>query len=273
MKTFFVLSVSLLAGAVCSAAPVQRIEAFATIHGKAYRDVTIVRVDPDGVSFTHAKGAGRVLFADLPADTRARLGYDATKAEAHEKALAEKRQKEREAAIQRRKDVAQRLAVAVEIQRQAAFEQQFVTALSLLGYNYGYGYSYPVAVPAVGLMNGLYQTYLPGRVMPDGRGVHQQPREPGRGHVSLSGAMLENANLHCLPNRSVHEVRDLRQFRPGGPAMSPMGPRSSLAPQPARFTNGVPALNASFAPARAPVPAAPAPRMGGISVPAPAGPR
>lgn len=272
MKTFAVLSLSFLAGVVGFAAPVQRIEAFATVHGKAYRDVTIVRVEPDGVTFTHAKGAGRVLFADLPAETRARLGYDAKKAEAHEKTLAEKRNREREAAIQRQKDVAQRLAVAIEIQRQAAFEQQFVTALSLLGYNYGYGYSYPVAVPAVGLMNGLNQTYLPGRLMPDTRRIHN-PRDLGHGHVTLTGEILENSNLHCLPNRSVHEVRDPRQFRPGGPAFSPIGPRSTLAPQPARFTNGVPALNASFAPARASAPAAPAPRMGSVSVPAPAGHR
>ena len=47
-----------------------------TLTGKTYRQCEIVRVHPDGVSFTHATGAAKVLFEDLSPVWQGRLGYD-----------------------------------------------------------------------------------------------------------------------------------------------------------------------------------------------------
>ena len=80
------------------------IDRITTIRGKSYRQCEIVRVHPDGVSFTHANGAAKILFTDLPESWRKRLGYSPAKAEAYEKELAEKRERQAQArAAQRRR--------------------------------------------------------------------------------------------------------------------------------------------------------------------------
>lgn len=64
-----------------------------TVTGKSYHQCRVVKIEPDGVSFRHANGAGKVLFTDLTKPLRDHFGYDPVKARAHEeKLLAEKKQ-------------------------------------------------------------------------------------------------------------------------------------------------------------------------------------
>ncbi len=97
-----------------------------TLTGKTYRDCEIVRVHPDGVSFTHATGAAKVLFEDLPAEWRARLGYDPVKAEAWKREQEEKRKLAEEARRKREAELSQALALAqqIELARLRGMEEQ-----------------------------------------------------------------------------------------------------------------------------------------------------
>lgn len=79
---------------ISHAAPIAKLT---TLSGKTYRQCKIVQVYPDGVSFHHANGAAKVLFTDLSEDWRTRLGYDAKKATAYQKELADKREAEKAA--------------------------------------------------------------------------------------------------------------------------------------------------------------------------------
>jgi hypothetical protein len=102
------------------------IEKLTTLAGKTYRQCEIFQVHPDGVSFTHAKGAAKVLFTDLPKEWRDRLGYDPKKAAAYAQGLEEKRRKEEEARAEIQKQRAQALLVAqqMELARLRIAEEQ-----------------------------------------------------------------------------------------------------------------------------------------------------
>lgn len=86
MKAFTPLLLALLASASLHAAPIKEIT---SLKGKTYYQCEIVQVHPDGVAFTHANGAAKVLFTDLPQTWRDRLGYDPQKAKAYEREQAE----------------------------------------------------------------------------------------------------------------------------------------------------------------------------------------
>jgi hypothetical protein len=81
MKAFTLLLFTLLASASLLAAPIAEIS---TLTGKTYRQCQIVKVHPDGVSFTHANGAAKILFTDLSQEWRTRLGYDPDKAASYQ---------------------------------------------------------------------------------------------------------------------------------------------------------------------------------------------
>ena len=59
-----------------------------TLDGKTYRNFTVSRVESDGLAITHAEGAGKVEFLNLPQEVRKRYGFDPAKAEAAKKAAA-----------------------------------------------------------------------------------------------------------------------------------------------------------------------------------------
>ncbi|TDU66052.1 hypothetical protein EI77_03789 [Prosthecobacter fusiformis] len=129
MKAFTPLFLTLLAAAQLSAAPLASIS---TLTGKTYRQCEIVKVHPDGVSFTHANGAAKVLFTDLSQEWRNRLGYDPAKAAAYQREQEERRQEQ--AAIRREHEqqrseallMAQQMELArlrgIEVQARAAQE-------------------------------------------------------------------------------------------------------------------------------------------------------
>ena len=59
-----------------------------TRDGTTYKNVTVQRVDPDGLTISYAPvdggmGLAKLKFEDLPDDLRQRFGYDTNKAAAH----------------------------------------------------------------------------------------------------------------------------------------------------------------------------------------------
>jgi hypothetical protein len=53
---------------------------FKTIDGKEYKNVTIKRVEPDGLILSGKSGISKVYFTELPKDVQQRFGYDADRA-------------------------------------------------------------------------------------------------------------------------------------------------------------------------------------------------
>jgi hypothetical protein len=52
---------------------------FKTLTGKEYKDVTVSRVEPDGIVVTGKAGISKVYFTEVPKDVQERFGYDAQK--------------------------------------------------------------------------------------------------------------------------------------------------------------------------------------------------
>jgi hypothetical protein len=81
---------------------------FKTINGKEYKNVTVSRVEPDGVIVKTKSGISKVYFTELPKDVQQRFGYDADRAreyaaeqnkaleEAQKQQVEQMRQSERE---------------------------------------------------------------------------------------------------------------------------------------------------------------------------------
>ena len=68
--------------------------ALKTLSGSTYKDVTVTRIEPNGISIAHADGLAKILFDDLPEEMRTKYGYDPVKAAAFtetEKAAAAQR--------------------------------------------------------------------------------------------------------------------------------------------------------------------------------------
>lgn len=112
--TALILVLSLSLG--LQSASAESIGDIATLRGKTYRQCEIVNIHPDGISFTHANGAAKVLFTDLPAPARQRFGYDPAKAAAYEQEIAEQRLAEKQARLKRQQELGEALALAQQIE-------------------------------------------------------------------------------------------------------------------------------------------------------------
>ena len=132
MKAKLILVITTLAASSALADVAEDLHTFTTLSGKTYRGVLVAQVSPDGVSFRHSNGAGKVLFADLPSEVRQSLGYDAGKAEAYEKDLAARRERERIARMDRDKEVAKAWAgaSAAAAAQAGALQAQYIAAMS-----------------------------------------------------------------------------------------------------------------------------------------------
>jgi hypothetical protein len=81
---------------------------FKTINGKEYKNVTVSRVEADGIVIKGKSGISKVYFTELPKDVQQRFGYDADRAreyaaeqnkgleEAQKQQVEQMRQSERE---------------------------------------------------------------------------------------------------------------------------------------------------------------------------------
>ena len=72
MKALFFLIVCLAAVALA--------DDFKTNAGKEYKNVTVSRVEPDGIVVTGKSGISKIYFTELPKDVQERFGYDSQKA-------------------------------------------------------------------------------------------------------------------------------------------------------------------------------------------------
>ena len=53
---------------------------FKAIDGKEYKNVTVSRVEPDGIVLTSSSGISKVYFTELPKEVQERFHYDAAQA-------------------------------------------------------------------------------------------------------------------------------------------------------------------------------------------------
>jgi hypothetical protein len=56
---------------------------FKTTDGKEYKNVTVSRVEPDGIVLITSSGISKVYFTELPKEVQERFNYDAAKAAAY----------------------------------------------------------------------------------------------------------------------------------------------------------------------------------------------
>jgi hypothetical protein len=116
-----------------------------TISGKVYTNCRVFKTDPDGVIIAHQEGGAKLLFADMPEETREMLGYDAKKEAAYEKQRAEARVKEREELWKYRRELAQAQAAAyaAEAKRlEMVTVQNIATGGGYGGYGFGWDGGY-----------------------------------------------------------------------------------------------------------------------------------
>ena len=66
-------------------------EDLSTTDGKSYTNVTVTKVEPDGLSITHDTGSAKVPFAKLSEALQKKYSYDPVKAEAYAKEQAQRR--------------------------------------------------------------------------------------------------------------------------------------------------------------------------------------
>src|SRR6266498_1496230 len=56
---------------------------FKTINGKEYKNVTVKRVEPDGLILSSKSGISKVYFNELPKEVQERFHYDAAQGQAY----------------------------------------------------------------------------------------------------------------------------------------------------------------------------------------------
>lgn len=142
-------SMGILAVAVFTARADSAAVTITTLFGRTYHECQIIRVHPDGVSFTHSRGAAKVLFDDLPQGLRTRFGYDARKADAFEREIAERRRAETQARAERDRELAKALTVAHEMEVERLRTQR-VQALGMQAIACNSGFGWPWMTPVAG---------------------------------------------------------------------------------------------------------------------------
>jgi hypothetical protein len=84
---------------------------FKTVEGKEYKNVTVKRVEPDGLVLSSKSGISKVYFTELPKDVQQRYGYDAEKAAAYsaeQNAALEQARKQQEEALRQKAEAGQK---------------------------------------------------------------------------------------------------------------------------------------------------------------------
>jgi hypothetical protein len=84
---------------------------FKTLTGKEYKDVTVSRVEPDGIVLTGKAGISKVYFTELPKDVQERFGYDPQQAgdySAQQSAGLEQVRKQHEEASRQKAEASQK---------------------------------------------------------------------------------------------------------------------------------------------------------------------
>lgn len=91
--------------------PIALADDFKTNAGKEYKNVTVSRVEPDGVIVTGKSGISKIYFTELPKDVQQRFGYDSQKAadySAQQSAGLDQVRKEQEAVLRQKAEASQK---------------------------------------------------------------------------------------------------------------------------------------------------------------------
>ena len=83
MHTLKSAIISLLISSVILTTNTLLAEDFKTIDGKEYKNVTVSRLEPDGIMLTSSSGISKVYFTELPKEIQERFHYDPAKAAAY----------------------------------------------------------------------------------------------------------------------------------------------------------------------------------------------
>src|SRR5205809_649683 len=84
---------------------------FKTTDGKEYKNVTVKRVEPDGIVLSSKSGISKVYFTELPKEVQQRFNYDPEKAatySAEQNAALEQARKQQEEALRQRAETTQK---------------------------------------------------------------------------------------------------------------------------------------------------------------------
>ena len=84
---------------------------FKTIDGKEYKNVTVSRVEPDGIVLSSKSGISKVYFTELPKEVQQRFNYDAEKAAAYsaeQNSMQEQFRKQQEEALRQKAETARK---------------------------------------------------------------------------------------------------------------------------------------------------------------------
>jgi chromosome segregation ATPase len=84
---------------------------FRTNAGKEYKNVTVSRIEPDGVIVTAKSGISKIYFTELPKDVQQRFGYDPQKAadySAQQSAGLDQVRKEQEEVLRQKAEASQK---------------------------------------------------------------------------------------------------------------------------------------------------------------------
>jgi hypothetical protein len=76
-------NVKVLTSLIVCFASVALAEDFKAIDGKEYKNVTVSRVEPDGIVLTSSSGISKVYFTELPKEVQERFHYDQAKSAAY----------------------------------------------------------------------------------------------------------------------------------------------------------------------------------------------
>lgn len=154
MKTSILSCLLVVVATLPGWASVQHVDQIKTLQGRIYRDCSIKQVQPDGISFTHARGAAKVLFADLNDSLKKKLGYSEERLAEYEKERATREFMAREAKIKARQAAAEQaerqLEARVRILERAAMLQDRRNFLAQAQLAALYGSPLPGPAPAVG---------------------------------------------------------------------------------------------------------------------------
>ena len=85
---------------------------FKTIDGKEYKNVTVKRVEPDGIVLTSSSGISKVYFTELPEEVQERFHYDQAKSDAYsaeQNAAIERLRKQQEEALRQKAEATEKI--------------------------------------------------------------------------------------------------------------------------------------------------------------------
>ena len=147
-----VLFIALLLSVVPAGAASKNYGTITTLDGRAFHECKIMRVYPNGVSFSHRDGVSKITFADLPENLRREFRYD-PKAEAeYQKEQAAVRKTEQERRRQQEIVMQEQLMEArmSEASYLASAKRLATSSTSSVGYQTPSWVGTPITGPAVG---------------------------------------------------------------------------------------------------------------------------